>query len=113
MQIAQPKLVGIVHNDRIDISYVNTAFYNIGTNEHIVFPVNKIKNSFFKIMAFHLPMSITNGEIGTKTLDNIGHLCQAADAIEYEKDLASPFGFKIDGVADHVLIIYQHFSLYW
>src|SRR5215470_20020871 len=110
MQITQSKLVGIIHDDRIYIRDIDTTFHNVGANKHIIFPVDKIKNSLFKLMTLHLPMSITNAQIRTKTLYNICHFGQATDAIEYEKDLASSFCFKIDRIPNHVFIIYLHFG---
>src|SRR6476659_8187624 len=113
MQIAQSKLMGTVYNDRIYIRDINTAFHNIGANEHIILSVDKIKNSFFKIVTFHLPVRIADVEIRAKALDDICHLWQTADTVEYEKDLASPFCFKIDGIPDHIFIVYLHFRLNW
>ena len=68
MQITQAKLVCIVNNDRIYIWNIHTAFNNIGTNQHIIFFINKIKNPFFQFMTFHLSMRIANTQIRTKTL---------------------------------------------
>src|SRR4029078_3520985 len=113
MQVAQTKLMRIVDNDGVHIGYINTAFDNVCTNKHIIFLIDEIKNSFFKVMAFHLPVSIPNAEIGTKTLDKICYLSQAADTIEYKKDLPSSFRFKINGITDKVFIVHLHFRLYW
>src|SRR5262245_21206247 len=111
MQVTQSKLMRIVYNDRINIGYIDAALDSIRTNKHSIFLVNKIKNSFFKIMTFHLSMGITNAEIGTKALDNVCHFGQTGDPVEYKKNLASSFCFKINSVPDNIFIIHLYLGL--
>src|SRR5690349_10279002 len=113
MQVAQTKLMRIVDDDGIHIGYINTACDNVCTDKHIIFLIDKINNSFFKVMTLHLPVGIPNAEIRTQTLDNICHLRKAADAIEYKKHLASPFRFKINSITYNVFVVHLHFCLYW
>jgi hypothetical protein len=44
--------VRIVDNDGVYIGDVHSAFDDVGTNEHIVFLVDKIEYPFFELMAF-------------------------------------------------------------
>src|SRR5258708_5173087 len=100
MQIAQSKLVRIINNDRIHIRYVHSAFNDIGTNEHIIFSIDKIKDLFFQQMTFHLAMGKTDTKVGTKPLDDRRHFRQTTDAVINKKHLPSSFRFKVNSITD-------------
>ena len=52
MEITQSKMMSIVYYDCIYVWYIYPAFNNICANKHVIFFVNKIKNSFFEFMTF-------------------------------------------------------------
>ena len=107
VQIAQSKLVGIVDNDRIHIGNIHTALHDIGTNQHIIFLIDKIQDPFFQFMTFHLPMCITDAQIGTKSLDDGRHFRQTLYPVIDKEDLAASFRFIINGIADKIFIVYH------
>src|SRR5215510_14189729 len=105
--------MSVVYNDRVHIWNINTTFYNVCANKHIIFFINKIHDMLFQFMTFHLPMCYTNAQIGTKSLNNVCHFGKTLYPVINKKYLSSPFGFIIDGIADQVFIINVNFSLDW
>src|SRR5215510_11361056 len=103
--------MSIVYNNGIHVSYVDATLHNIGANQDIIFLVNKVKDPFFKNMALHLAMRITNAQVRTKTLYNICHFSQTADPVINKKYLSSPFRLKINSVPNNILIVHLHLGL--
>ena len=60
MQITKPKLMGIINDDSVDIRNIYATFHNVGTNQHIVFLLNKIQDSLFQFVTFHLTVCETD-----------------------------------------------------
>src|SRR5206468_46713 len=67
MQVAQSKLVRVIDNYRVDIRYVHSTFYNIGTYKYIVLLINEIHNTFFQLMPFQLTMGPSYTQIRAKS----------------------------------------------
>src|SRR6185437_11502871 len=108
---AETKMMGVVDDDGIDVGNIHAAFHDIGTNQHIVFPVDKVEDTFFQLVAFHLPVRITNTEIGAKRLDDGRHLGESLDTVVDEEYLSAPFRLIIDRIADKVFVITVQFRL--
>src|SRR5436309_2419920 len=99
----------VVYDDRIDIGNINTAFHNVGTNKYVIFPVDKIKDTFFKVVTFHLSVSMTDAKVRAKSPNDIHHFRKIADPVVYEKDLPAALCFKIDCITNYILIINLYF----
>src|SRR6185437_94890 len=111
MQVAEPKMMGVVDDNGIDVGNIHAAFHDVGTNQHIIFPVDKVEDTLFQFVAFHLPVRITDTEIGAKRLDDGCHLGKSLDTVVDKEDLSAPFGLIIDRIADKVFVIAMQFRL--
>src|ERR1700683_2115090 len=105
MEVAKAEMVGVVDDDRIHIRDIHAALDDIRTNQHIVFPVDKIEDPVLQIVSFHLTMCISDAEIGAKSLDDRRHFRQALHAVIDKEDLSAAFRFIIDRIPDEVLVI--------
>ena len=47
----------MIDNDRIGIGYIKTGFNDIGTDQDIVFLIDKFQQCFFQVIRFHLSVS--------------------------------------------------------
>ena len=68
MKVTEAKLVSIIYNNSIYIGDIHTTFNYVSANQHIIFPVHKIKNGFFEPVAFHLPVRISYAKVRAKSL---------------------------------------------
>src|SRR5690606_28052693 len=105
-------MMGIINDDGIYIGNIHATFNNIGTNQYIIFTVDEIEDAPFQFMAFHLPMSITDTKVRTKSLYDPGHFCQVLDPVVNKKGLTASFCLKINCLPDHILVKNLHLSLY-
>ncbi len=74
MQITQPELMRIIHQDGIHVRYIHPAFNDIGAYQHVVFTIDEIQNPLLQHMSLHLPVRVSDAEIGTKRLYKLTHL---------------------------------------
>src|SRR5581483_1750770 len=104
--------MGIVDDDGVYIGNINPAFNNIGTNKYVVLFINKIKNTLFQNVRLQLAVGKTNAQVGAKGLYQPGHFGQSLHPVMNKKYLPAALCFKINGIANEVLVKYHHFSLY-
>ena len=102
----------IIYNDGIYIRNIYTAFYDIGTDQHIVFLVHEIEYGIFQLVTIHLAMCIGDTNIRTKSLYQSFHLCKAIHPVMNEEDLPASFGFVINNIPYRIFIKDHHFRLY-
>src|SRR6478609_2078310 len=97
-------MMRVVYNNGIHIRNVNTTFYDIGTNQYIIFLINKIQYPFFQFMSFELAVCKTDTQIGTKPLYHRTHFCQTLYTVMDKENLSAPFRFIINSIADKIII---------
>src|SRR6478735_1652357 len=105
-------MMGVINNNRVRIWNINATLHDIRTNQYIIFLFNEIEDSFFKLVTFQLPMSVTDTKIRAKCLDHSRHLSQSLDPVMNKKYLSTPFRLKINCITNKIFIKILNFSLY-
>src|SRR4029077_5579335 len=96
----------ILYDDRIYIGNIHTTFHDIRTYKYVIFFIDKMKDSFFQFMTFHLSMRVSDTEIRTKFLQQDRHFLQSLNAIVNVKYLSAAFHFIVNRFADKIFIEY-------
>ena len=104
MQVAQPKLVGLVDQHRVGVGDVDARLDDRGGHEHVVGPVDEARHDVFQFLAVHLAVADANARVGHQPLDHARHFLDVAHPVVDEVGLASPAQFVGDGVADGLLV---------
>src|SRR5690349_15999512 len=102
----------IVYDNGIHIRNIHATFYNIRTYQHIIFPVYKVKDLLFQLVAFHLSVRIRYTQVRTLCLYHSSHFRQALYTVMNKEYLSATFRFVIDGITDKLYIKYLYFGLY-
>ena len=104
MQVAQAKLIGVIDDDCVGIGNIKTGFNDVGTNENIMFLVDKIEECFFELVRLHLAMRHGDINIRTDASDQRSDFGKCFDTVMNKEYLATAIDFIINCISDHFFV---------
>ncbi len=104
MQVTHPKLIRIVYDNRIGIRNIQARFYNVGANQNLVPPVNKIQQSTLQGFGFHLPVRHCNIGIRNQLVNHACDFWKRLYPVMHKENLPAAIDFVVDGILDNFMI---------
>ena len=104
VQVAEPKLVRLVDQNRVGVRDVNAAFDDGGRHQHVEGAVDEARHHIFEVFAFHLAVADANACVGNEALNHARDFLDVAHTVVDEVHLASAAEFVGDGVSDHFFV---------
>ncbi len=112
MQVAQPEILRIHHDDGVHIGHIDPRFDDSGGDQHILFMIDKISNHPFQFLRIHLPVSHRYAHTRYLPLDKRFQLIDILDAVVHDKQLSIPVQLKIDRITHQLHIKRMYLGLY-
>ena len=104
VQVAEPKLVRLVDQNRVRVRDVDAAFDDGGRHQHVEGAVDEARHHVLEVFALHLAVADANARVGHEALDHARDFLDVAHAVVDEVRLASTAEFVGDGITDDFFV---------
>ena len=105
VKIGQTKSICAVDDDRVGVWNIEPALDNCRADEHVDFPADKSRHDSLKFIRIHLTVSDFDFGLRTKIDNTIVRALDRHYSVMQKENLALPFQFSIDRIANNSLII--------